>query len=149
MTDVTKEGDERATPPELFAVLDDRFRFTIDAAASAHNAKLPRYFDREIDGLAQSWEQERVFCNPPYSNIRPWVRKAATSRADLVVMLVPATRTEQPWWQEMIEPWRDRVGGPRVEFLPGRIRFLKKGETVAGPGNKPKFGCCLLIWGAP
>jgi phage N-6-adenine-methyltransferase len=140
--------DDRATEPTVFAELDRRFRFTLDVAAAAHNTKVARYYTRDDNGLAQPWTGERVWCNPPYSNIRPWIVKAwrEASRADLIVMLLPANRTEQSWWQELVEPWRDARTGLTVEFLAGRLRFLKPGQRVIGPNERPPFGCCLLIW---
>jgi phage N-6-adenine-methyltransferase len=142
--------DDRATAPEDFDPLNERFLFTLDACAQAHNAKLPRYFTPEQDGLIQSWAHERVWCNPPYSDIRPWVAKAhyeiLHGDAELVVMLLPANRTEQGWWQDLIEPWRDHEGGPRVEFLPGRMRFIAHDADGIRPNERPPFGCCLIIW---
>jgi phage N-6-adenine-methyltransferase len=148
--------DDRETDPALFAQLHERFRFTIDVAASPHNAKLPRYYTAEDDGLEQSWAGERVWCNPPYSDIAPWVRKAWTTWGErwrledsLTVMLVPANRTEQGWWQDNVELCRDRPGpGLRVEFLRGRTRFIAAGDTEVKPNARPPFGCCLLIWGS-
>lgn len=141
-----EEVDDRATTPEVFAPLHARFRFTVDAAALPHNAKLERFWTPEQDGMAQSWVGERVWCNPPYSSIEPWVVKAWRSGAELVVMLLPANRTEQGFWQRHIEPRRDVPGGVRVEFLPGRIRFIKRGATTVGPNERPPFGVCLVIW---
>lgn len=138
--------DDRATTLEVFEPLHAKYRFTIDVAASAENAKLPRFYTCEDDGLVQDWSGERVWCNPPYSNIAPWVRKAHEGGADLVVMLLPANRTEQLWWQELVEPFRDRAGGVRCEFLKGRMRFLKPGQKHIGPNERPPFGVCLLIW---
>jgi phage N-6-adenine-methyltransferase len=150
------EIDDRATAPEVFDPLHDRFRFTIDVAASSANAKLPRYFTEAEDGLAQSWQGERVWCNPPYSNIRPWVAKArrefphwSIANAALVVMLLPANRTEQGWWQDLVEPYRDQRNGLSVEFLRGRLRFINRGRTGVDPNDRPPFGCCLLIWESP
>ena len=147
--------DDRATPPEVFGPLHERFGFTVDVAASPHNAKLPRYWTEADDGLAQSWAGERVWCNPPFSfpNIPAWVAKAwqewKTAGPALIVMLIPANRTEQAWWQELVEPYRDLPGSDlRVEFLPGRMRFLTRGQTEVGPDERPPFGCCLLIWEA-
>lgn len=140
------EVDDRATTPEVFGPLHERFRFTVDAAALPHNAKLPRFWTLEQDGLAQDWSGERVWCNPPYSSIEPWVAKASGAGADLVVMLLPANRTEQGWWHRHVEPRRDTPGGVRVEFLPGRMRFIKAGATEVGPNERPPFGVCLLIW---
>jgi phage N-6-adenine-methyltransferase len=148
----SQEVDDRGTDLEFFARMEARFHFTIDAAAAAHNAKCERYYDREANGLEQPWADERVWCNPPYSDIRAWVAKAwnewwADFRPNLIVMLLPANRTEQGWWQDLVEPHRDRVGSPlRVEFLRGRMRFIQAGRTGIGPNERPPFGCCLLIW---
>lgn len=140
--------DDRATPPEMFDPLHARFGFTVDVAAMPHNAKLERFYTPEQDGLAQSWAGERVWCNPPYSDIGPWVTKAwHEARAEIVVMLLPANRTEQGWWQDAVEPHRDRPGSPlRVEFMRGRPRFICVGDDEVKPNQRPPFGCCLLIW---
>lgn len=143
--------DDRRTDPAFFATLSGRFGgFTLDAAASAANAKCPFYFDRAVDGLTQPWSG-RVWCNPPYSDCRSWVSKALkeweSGRCEVIVLLLPANRTEQGWWQELVEPRRDRHGPLRCEFLPGRMRFDRP-EAIIGPkGDRPPFGCCLLIWG--
>lgn len=144
------EVDERITPPELFDPLHERFRFTIDVAALPRNARLPRYFTPDDDGLEQDWTGERVWCNPPYSSIEPWVVKAAGSGAELVVMIVPANRTEQGWWHRQVEPYRDRRDSPlRVEFLAGRQRFIAPGDDGIKPNARPPYGSALLIFGAP
>ena len=149
--------DDRAIRMEDFIPLHERFRFTIDAAAAPHNARLKRYWTIEDDALKQSWAGERVWCNPPYSDIRAWVQKAwdvwdygLTDRhgAELIVMLLPANRTEQMWWQEHVETQR-RQGRISVEFLPGRMRFDRPNAVIGPKGDRPPFGCCLLIWGQP
>ena len=144
---------DRAMHPDDFAVLSRRFAFTVDAAASAANAKCARFWTAAEDGLSQPWAGERVYANPPYShpNIGRWIRKAwAEAGAALIVMLLPANRTEQAFWQELAEPYRDRPDGYlRCEFLPGRLRFVAPGQTSTGPNDRPPFGCCLLIWDGP
>ena len=143
-----KDRDELGTPPELFDALHRRFRFTVDAAALPRNAKLERFWTPEDDGLERSWEGERVWCNPPYSKIEPWANKARLGMADLAVLLLPANRTEQGWWQREVEPYRDRAGSCcRVEFMSGRLRFLSPGAVRVGPNERPPFGVCLVIWG--
>lgn len=140
--------DDRALPADDFAVLNTRFRFTVDVASSVENRKLDRHWTAKENGLLQSWAGERVYCNPPYSNIGPWIEKAWSERlAKLTVMLLPANRTEQKWWQDGIEPFRDRAGTVlKVEFMPGRLRFLKAGQKTIGPNERPPFGCVLCIW---
>jgi len=101
------------------------------------------------DGLSRSWEGERVWCNPPYSNIGPWVLKAWLSRADIVVMILPANRCEQSFWQVLVEPFRDRGLGLRTRFLAGRTRFIRANSDRIGPNERPPFGCVLLIFDAP
>lgn len=146
------EVDDRTTSREMFDALDARFGFTVDVAASAINARCLRFYTMADDGLAQSWAGESVWCNPPYSDIRPWVEKAwaEVDRARRIVLLLPSNRTEQGWWQECVEPYRDgRASSESVltaEFLPGRLRFIAAGQTEVGPNERPPFGCVLLIW---
>lgn len=145
------EVDDRGTDRAFFDLTAARLGgFDLDVAAAEHNAKCERYFTRDDDGLSRDWNG-RVWCNPPYSDCGTWVRKAwaefNSGRAQTVVMLLPANRVEQGWWQDGVEPFRDKPGSPlRVEFLRGRMRFDRPG-WVAGPkGDRPPFGCCLLIW---
>lgn len=154
--------DDRGTDPAFIAELEQRFgKFTLDVAASKRNRKAKRFYSIEDDGLAQTWAHERVWCNPPYSNVGEWVTKAwdewrgthAHDEMDLcspefIAMLLPANRTEQAWWQDLVEPYRDRRGGDfRVEFLRGRMRFDRPSAVIGPKGDRPPFGCCLLIWG--
>ena len=152
---VQDEVDDRRTLPEVFDPLNDQYDFTIDAAASDANALLPAYWTRENDGLIQPWSGHRVWCNPPFSSIEPWVEKAWIEMVDgscrLVVMLLPANRCEQGWWQRHVEPYRD--GQPfhgvslSVRFLSGRMRFGWQETRQRLPrGDRPPFGCALLTW---
>lgn len=143
-------ADDRATTLQDFGRFDEALGpFTLDVAAADYNTKCARFFTCDDDGLRQSWAGERVWCNPPYSNIAPWVEKAWAEyeTADGIAMLLPANRTEQLWWHQMVEPYRDRADSPLwVYFLPGRMRFLRRNE-VSTSGSRPPFGCCLLTWG--
>lgn len=141
--------DDRATTASDFARFDAALGpFTLDVAAAAHNTKCARYFTFEMNGLTQSWAGERVWCNPPYSRIGAWVEKAWREHqgTDGIAMLLPANRTEQGWWQQMVEPLRER-SALSVLFLPGRLNFIAAGATDVKPGERSPFGCCLLTWG--
>ena len=147
--------DDRRTPKALFDDQHSQHRFTVDAAASEENALLPRYWTREVDALRVSWFGERVWCNPPYSGIEPWVEKAWQAMneesCELVVMLLPANRCEQGWWQRHIERRRDQpaTGGVKLSswFLPGRLRFDWPAERIVpAKGDRPPFGCVILTW---
>ena len=155
------EVDDRGTPQDFWDELNERYRFTLDVAAAPHNAKTPNYYTRLADGLLQPWHGS-VWCNPPYSGLDRWLEKAWTEfcrvgdRPHTIVMLLPANRPEQPWWQRWVEPYRDGCRGHddhtemcgvlHVEFLPGRLRFIKPGATEVKPNERPPFGCCLLVW---
>lgn len=140
--------DCRATSPEWFAELHARFRFTLDVAALPENAKLSAYLTPNEDGLKQSWAGERIWCNPPFSQLEPWVSKAhKETDAPVIVMCVPANRTEQGWWHRWIEPYRDMGGRLRTEFIRGRQRFIHPDSERVGMNERPPFGVCLLIWG--
>lgn len=145
--------DDRGTSWEVYEPLNDRFGFTLDVAAALHNKKCHRWFSIEENGLERPWHG-RIWCNPPYSDIGAWVRKAwaewQAGHSELIVMLLPANRTEQGWWQEHVEPHlRARRDDFRVEFLRGRLRFIQAGKTSIEPNERPPFGCCLLIWERP
>lgn len=144
--------DDRAITLQDFLPLHEKYQFTIDTAASKGNARLPRYWTAKEDALTKSWAGERVWCNPPYSDIRTWVDKAwiewrSDDSPELIVMLLPANRTEQAWWQDLVEPYRHHAVEPlRVEFLRGRMRFERPNAIIGPKGDRPPFGCCLLIW---
>lgn len=124
-----------ATPSELFATLDAEFDFTLDAAASDDNTKVPtRYFTEADDALTQPWTgidgaPARAFVNPPYGRgIGKWVEKAIreSHRGATVVMLVPA-RTDSVWFQELA------AHAQEVRLLAGRVTFEGASEPAPFP----------------
>ncbi|HBB2766449.1 TPA: DNA methylase [Escherichia coli] len=84
------------TPPLLFRNLHREYSFSLDGAATEHDTLLPRFTD---DISRQSWDGERVFCNPPYSDIPSFLIKA--SEADLAVFLIPY-RPHTTYWLKHI-----------------------------------------------
>lgn len=172
--------DIRETPVALLRQLDAEFDFTLDAAATHENAVCDTYYTETglyeaVDGfrclgqgcgLTGNWTGS-VWCNPPFSELERWVEKAWAEFRRVggprsIVMLVPGNRQEQGWWQDLVEPFRDRDDSFRTRNLPGRIRFTvdggqpiykrdkagnvcytKKGEPIVGSAS---FGCVLLIW---
>lgn len=110
-------SDLHATPQEFFDKLDAVHGFTLDACATAENAKCAVFFTREDDALRQDWRGV-VWMNPPYGRgIGAWMRKAyEASRAGAkVVCLIPA-RTDTAWWHEY-------AARGAVEFVRGRLKF--------------------------
>ncbi|EFQ8888166.1 phage N-6-adenine-methyltransferase, partial [Escherichia coli] len=81
------------TPLWLFDALDIEFGFWLDSAASDKNALCAHWLTEADDALNSEWiSHGAIWNNPPYSNIRPWVEKAAEQciqQRQTVVMLVP------------------------------------------------------------
>ena len=112
------------TPAKLFEEIERRYSgggFTFDAACTEKNAKCPNgcAIDLGVDGRVAPWEG-RVWCNPPYDEIAPWVAKALTElrlrRVERVVMLLPA-RTDQAWFHDLVLP------EGRIHWIRGRVAF--------------------------
>jgi hypothetical protein len=64
-------------------------------------------------------------------------------------MLLPSNRTEQPWWQNQVERWRDgkgMLGGLSVHFLPGRTVYGCPGNPEGVGMGSPPFGSVALHW---
>lgn len=115
----SSNSDEWVTPQDLFDHLNAEFHFTLDPSSTDENHKTDLYFTKEHDGLNHSWGGYRVFCNPPYSQISKWVKKAyeeGTKPNTLVVMLIPA-RTDTKWFHDYI------LHHAEVRFIKGRLKF--------------------------
>ncbi|EOV2101878.1 phage N-6-adenine-methyltransferase [Klebsiella pneumoniae] len=133
------------TPPALFACLNAEFCFQLDAAAAQHNALCKKFITAEQNTLATSWADYLsipgyVWLNPPYSDITPFVKKAAAESSNQIgtVMLVPAD-TSVGWFKEAIQT------ASEVRFIiAGRLAFINPvtGKPVSG-NNK---GSMLIIW---
>jgi phage N-6-adenine-methyltransferase len=124
---------EWETPQNFFDKWHKEFDFTLDACATPDNAKCPRFFTKEQDGLSLPWTG-RVWMNPPYGReIGKWVRKAyeEAQRGCTVVCLLPA-RTDTAWWH-------DYCAKGEVHFVRGRLKF-------GGSKNSAPFPSAVVIF---
>lgn len=112
-------SDEWETPKDLFEKLNKQYNFHLDLCATHENHKCEKYYTKEQDGLKQEWAGV-CWCNPPYSNVKAWVKKAynEAQKGTVIVMLIPA-RTDTRWFHEYIY----QMYGVEVEFLKGRLKF--------------------------
>lgn len=124
---------EWSTPQDLFDKLNEEFGFTLDVASTHENAKTSRHYTQEEDGLKQSWDNEIVWCNPPYGRgLADWVKKASEQLGGVCVMLIPS-RTDTKWFHEYI------YHKAEIRFLKGRLKF--GGHKTAAP-----FPNMVVIW---
>lgn len=131
----SSKTDMWSTPQDTFDALAAEFGpFDLDVCATPENAKCPRYYTREDDGLAQPWTG-RCFMNPPYGRtIGQWMRKAyeASQNGATVVCLVPA-RTDTAWFHSFV------TKASQVRFLKGRLKF-------GGSANSAPFPSMIVVF---
>ena len=109
------------------------YQFTWDLAANATNTVCPspRFFGPGSpsgeDAFREPWIGcgEGLWCNPPYTDIGPWVERCSQhdSRQGCIFVLVPAS-VGSTWW-------RDFVHGKAHVFFGRRICFV--GHTTSYP----------------
>lgn len=128
------------TPVEIINRLDAEFKFTMDVAASITNHKFANYYTESDNSLEQSWGLVN-WCNPPYSNITPWIEKAIEQHklGKTIVMLIPAD-TSVGWFKLAYESCNE------VRLITGRISFINAETQKPVSGNNK--GSVLFIWRA-
>lgn len=125
----SSKTDEWATPQHIFDELNNEFGFDLDVCANESNHKCENYYSIEQDGLLQDWSGHRVFCNPPYSNIAEWVKKAFYETKNdntLVVLLIPS-RTDTKYFQNYI------YNRSEIRFINGRLKFGNSKNSAPFP----------------
>lgn len=112
----SKASDHWSTPYYLY---DYYFKF--------HNCFDPCPLHSTFDGLSIPWP-ERVFVNPPYSDISRWVDKAIleAKKGKEVILLLPA-RTDTKWFHKLY------YAGARFKFIIGRLSFGGCGKPAPFP----------------
>lgn len=112
------------TPKELFDKLNKEYTFTHDLCADKYNHLCEHWFE---DYLTAEFEEGVGYCNPSYSNPKPFVEKCwQDSLYCKIIMLVkcdPSTK----WWATFWEYGTGKYNGPKpgceVLFFPKRIKF--------------------------
>lgn len=156
----SQKSDNWFTPWALWTKLDSAYGYNCDAfghhlapvslAIAARNGDLFTEKHSFLGIPFECVERSSIWANPPYS--QPLLGEAVEwcvhlmSRIahgpELITMLLPAKKSEQPFWQTHIEPFRDRgiLPGARDEkwscttrYLPGRLAF---GHPEDPPGAK-------------
>lgn len=130
----TSDSDEWATPDDLYINLHKHFKFELDAAADHDNNKCDTYYTCENSGLLNPW-RDNTFCNPPFSMIKDWVRKAyEQSRiwGGKKVMLIPA-RTDTRYFGDYI------TRASEIYFIKGRLKF-------SGAKNSAPFPSVIVVF---
>lgn len=136
------KSDEWETPLALFNEYNVRYHFTLDPCCTHDNAKCIKHFTKDENGLEQDWTGETVWCNPPYSNVYEWCKKAlneAIEHGVTTVMLLPS-RTDTRWFHEIVLEWAT------VRFLRGRLRFGNSTQNAPFASIIVLFSGKLSVW---
>jgi hypothetical protein len=117
--------DNWSTPIDLYESLNKEFNFNFDPCPLSEN---PR-----IDGLTIEWG-ESTFCNPPYSKLKDWCKKAyeESLKGKNIVMLIPS-RTDTKAWHDYV------MKSHEIRFIKGRLKF---GDAK----NSAPFPSCIVIF---
>lgn len=119
--------DDWETPQDFFDKLNAQYHFTLDPCSSDTNAKCPKHYTEQDNGLEQDWGGEIVFCNPPYSRKGGqdlWVKKCyeeSLKPNTTVVALLPA-RTDTKRFHQYI------LNKAEIIWIEGRLVFEINGN---------------------
>lgn len=125
--------DDWYTPKWIFDTLG--ITFDLDVAAPPGGIEwIPtrRYLTMAEDGLATPWKG-RVWMNPPFSRILPWITKFTEHRNGIA--LLPMAHAQ--WFSDL---WNTDCS---VVALPGNLKFQRNGKAMG-----MFFSCALFAFGA-
>jgi phage N-6-adenine-methyltransferase len=128
------------TPKSIFNYYNHRFNFTTDVASSFKNRLCRDHRSEKFDGLLTGWGDVN-WCNPPYSNITPWVMKAIEQQVffgRVTVMLIPAD-TSSKWFKLAFDHCSE------CHLITGRISFIRSDTQKPALGNNK--GSVVFVFG--
>lgn len=127
-TTIPEIRDSLQTPKFIFDYYNKIFNFTTDVAATWGNRFCDDHRGEYFDGLLTGWGRVN-WCNPPYSDITPWIKKAIIERdkGNVTVVFVP---------EDSSTAWGELALDECSEYhnIVGRISFI---DPLTG---KPKNG---------
>lgn len=131
------------TPEFVFDYYDRRFEFDVDLAASESNALTGNFYSAEdsaFDVRDFGKHCGSFWCNPPYSDIMPWVDlclRASSESGRVSVMLIPAD-TSVKWFKKAFDNCTE------CHFISGRISFIN--SETGKPVNGNNKGSVVFIF---
>jgi phage N-6-adenine-methyltransferase len=124
------KSDKWGTPTNLYNELNKEFNFNYDPCPID-------WKEDDGDGLLKEWGNS-VFCNPPYSNVKLWIKKASEEHnkgGKLIVMLIN-TITDTLAFHEYIYNKPDI----EIRFIKGRLKFINpEHPEKKNPNVKPSM----------
>lgn len=140
-----KERDSWETPQWFYDYFDQKFNFSADIAASKTNHKHSVFLTEEddafkVDILGVVDKGDYVWCNPPYSNVMPWVELAEHNQERGVGTVLLLKNNTSPGWFK-----RGHKGASRIIFIVGgRIQFVQPSDNIKKSGNN--FSSVVVVY---
>ena len=134
-------NDSWETPQPLFDTLNRTYNFEVDICCVPETAKCARYFTEQDDSLSFRWHKlpdvndKYIWCNPPYSNPKPWVEHAIDAQLNGTgVVILLNNDTSVGWYAEALMYVTKVIiitASPKdiTEYSSGRLAFANKGKT--------------------
>lgn len=143
------------TPGYIYDHYRGRFRYVVDLAASAKNAKCPVYIDEATDSFSCDWEQwldthrgakdERAagWLNPTFSNAGKWAAKMAETagrlrRGDVLTMLCLSNSIGTEWFKDVAPLCLTEIITPRFSYVHPDPAAAAAKWAARKPGRKPE-----------
>ena len=134
----SSDRQDWGTPPLFVNWIEEEIgvEFTLDAAASAHNAVCEHFYTKETDGLNQTW-YGTVWVNPPFGNeLKHWVAKACQEAVNARIFMLIPCRPDTRYFHELI-----MKNATNIYLIKGRFNFLFDGRV---PGGNAPFPSMLV-----
>lgn len=148
-------NDKWRTPDPIYQALDNEFRFVLDVAADDDNYKVKYYLTESDDALSICWAKHAnentsldgpkwIWCNPPYSNPMPWVKKALEAQSNGVgVVMLLNDDNSVGWFAEALKGVSEirriiAVDKPCGGYKSGRISFCNDANQPISGNSKPQ-----------
>lgn len=103
------------TPNDLFEKINLEFHFTRDVCASKDNAKCKQFWTETDSCLDKEWDGVN-WMNPPYKNMKQFIKKAWEQRYNAITVALIPVRTNTRWWHD----WCMKG---EILFICGRPKF--------------------------
>ena len=130
--------DDWETPPHIFQEACDYFAVSplLDVCATEKNS-LCKYHYSE-NSLDKPYNLD-FFCNPPYSEVKHWIRKCYLEHVKHNVsgLMLIFAKTDVIAWHEYI------FGKAEILFLKGRLHFFQEGKESKHPAPYPSAIICF------
>jgi len=128
------------TPPELFKLGCDFFAHApvLDVCATVENSKCKYHFNEQTDALSKNFDTD-FFCNPPYSDLKTWIRKCYLEHVKHNVsgLILCFAKTDTDAFHDYV------FGKAECLFLRGRVHFWNKGIPSKNPAP---YGSCFIFY---